>query len=37
MNNAVQMIIGLIVLLAGAWTLIAPACFGQSGMVCGLG
>ena len=36
-NNILKMLIGLIVLLIGIWTLIEPAWFGQSSMIYGLG
>ncbi len=36
-NNILKMLIGLIVLLVGVWTLFEPAWFGQSSMIYGLG
>jgi hypothetical protein len=36
MNNALKILIGIIVLLIGAWTMIDPAWVGQSGWVYGL-
>ncbi|NYT01789.1 MAG: hypothetical protein GKC10_03395 [Methanosarcinales archaeon] len=37
MHTAVKMLIGLVILLFGAWTLVDPAWFGQSGWIYGLG
>ena len=36
MNNALKILIGIIVILVGAWTMIDPAWFGQSSMIYGL-
>jgi hypothetical protein len=36
MNNALKILIGIVVLLVGAWTMIDPAWFGQSSWVYGL-
>ncbi|MCJ7445986.1 MAG: hypothetical protein MUO26_15950 [Methanotrichaceae archaeon] len=37
MNNILKILIGLIVLLIGIWTMIDPAWFGQTSMIYGLG
>jgi len=37
MNYAVKILIGLVILLAGLWTMIDPAWFGQNSWIYGLG
>jgi hypothetical protein len=36
MNNVLKILIGIIAILLGAWTMVDPAWFGQSGPIYGL-
>ena len=37
MNNALKILIGAVILLAGAWMMVDPAWLGQSSLIYGLG